>query len=550
MGWKDRFRIRRSENMQVVDELECERLIKLKGSKLEIAGIEIQQLKLGKLGYESTLRQTVNQSIILLDASQYDLCKAIKGLKDSTKKEKYKEMMIEDKIKSRRITEALAVLLANPESKELQAALKSRLLESTPRLEELDRNKEQLSKYTDPNVQTVLETGNVSLTNTLTNLKSTVATDIVQEDLSNMNLPGTETTIKKITKEVPSDTFNPNEYYFSPDGTYAIHKPPANWKVREAKMIDLIGENLGIDNEEIRDALLRQTMQKVQYEKFQRLEITIYEYDKPYFFEPIPGKTSVNGRDGFPTALQIIVPIQLVIIPFEKFQPPLFTESSLVESYVRYTNDLIQQGALSLKDLTLLPSKECIVGTFEQQLKNVLVLGEEKETASINMTVFGFRGPIRDYIILIRYPIVKGSSSELEDISQKLSYLVGTFKLLPARESDKIEENQKKETNFTNLVKDLKQEIFDSEYHLALIRMSGLNLDDLNDVNKAIQTFKPFATYVDYYKVGEVADLDIKGFTDSYNKAKTGDVNPFRNFLKNQLHALNDNPDPAEIDDK
>jgi len=253
MGWRERLRLGGSKKHEENAELDCERLIKLKGSKLEIAGIEFETFKLGKIGYESTLRQTVNQSIILLDASQYDLCKAIKGLKDPDKKQKYIEMMVDDKFKSKRITEALAGLLTNPESKELQTALKLRLLENTSRLEELDSNKERLDKYRDHNLEDVLETGNVSLTSSLTSLKKSAATEIVEEDMTNMNIPGTETSIKNITKQAPSDSFNPEDYYFSPDGTYAIHNPPQGWRVRDITMLEFLAEKIGIDNQNMRD---------------------------------------------------------------------------------------------------------------------------------------------------------------------------------------------------------------------------------------------------------------------------------------------------------
>jgi len=278
-------------------------------------------------------------------------------------------------------------------------------------------------------------------------------------------------------------------------------------------------------------------MQKEQYEKFQNHKVTKCEYEKKFNFEPIPGKTSINGRDGFPTALQIMVPIELVIIPFDRFQPPTFTDTSLFDNFVKNINDIVVSG-LRMKDLAILPSKECIIGTFEQQLKNVLVLGEEKNAATINLSVFGFRGPIRDYIIYIRYPTVIDSSGELTDSSNTLKYLVSTFKLLPERESDRIEENQKKEVDYKNFVDESVEDIFQTEYAIALMRIRGLNLDNLNDVTKIVQSFKPFAIFIDHFQIRKKGEIDVERFVKSYNKAETGSITEFKDLIREQLNQL------------
>lgn len=65
---------------------------------------------------------------MLLDASQYDLCNSIKNIKDKDSQEKYIKLMTDDKLAAQRIFRALAGLLINPESTQMQDAVKETLL--------------------------------------------------------------------------------------------------------------------------------------------------------------------------------------------------------------------------------------------------------------------------------------------------------------------------------------------------------------------------------------------------------------------------------------
>lgn len=120
------------------DELKCERLVKYNGKKIEIAGLQIGGFQLGKLNIEPKLLQAVSHALMLLDASQYDLCRTIKGIKDKKKREEYLNIMMQDKLHSQQINRGIAALTLNPESKPLQEALKNLLLSHKSRVLEID----------------------------------------------------------------------------------------------------------------------------------------------------------------------------------------------------------------------------------------------------------------------------------------------------------------------------------------------------------------------------------------------------------------------------
>lgn len=118
-----------NDNVNYNDDIKCERLVKkIDGKSIEIAGLNFGGFQLGKFGIEPKLLQTVSHALMLLDASQYDLCNSIKNIKDEETRQKYVKLMTDDKLAAQRIFQALAGLLINPESTQMQDAVKETLL--------------------------------------------------------------------------------------------------------------------------------------------------------------------------------------------------------------------------------------------------------------------------------------------------------------------------------------------------------------------------------------------------------------------------------------
>jgi hypothetical protein len=123
----DYFRVK--DNNDDIKDIICERLVKnYDGKSIHIAGLNFGGFQLGNFGIEPKLLQTVSHALMLLDASQYDLCNSIKNMKDKDSQEKYVKLMTDDKLAAQRIFRALAGLLINPESIQMQDAVKDTLL--------------------------------------------------------------------------------------------------------------------------------------------------------------------------------------------------------------------------------------------------------------------------------------------------------------------------------------------------------------------------------------------------------------------------------------
>jgi len=135
------------------NKLECKRLVKYDGTKFEVAGIDIHSIKIGKIGVEPVL-QTVSQTLLLLDHSQYNLCLLIRSIKDEQQREEYKRRMIDDKLHATNIIFALDALAKNPNSQVLQDVMEKILL-AAPRAIEIERS-------TDNETEKALRTGNTS----------------------------------------------------------------------------------------------------------------------------------------------------------------------------------------------------------------------------------------------------------------------------------------------------------------------------------------------------------------------------------------------------
>jgi len=135
------------------NKLECKRLVKYDGTKFEVAGIDIHSIKIGKIGVEPVL-QTVSQTLLLLDHSQYNLCLLIRSIKDEQQREEYKRRMIDDKLHATNIIFTLDALAKNPNSQVLQNVMEEILL-AAPRAIEIERS-------TDNQTEKAIRIGNTS----------------------------------------------------------------------------------------------------------------------------------------------------------------------------------------------------------------------------------------------------------------------------------------------------------------------------------------------------------------------------------------------------
>jgi hypothetical protein len=121
--------------------MQCQRIVKSYNDKsIEISGVNIANMQLGKLGIEPKVLHAASQALLILDASQYDLCISIKNMTDLNVRQEYIKKMADDKLQAQKIFRALAALSLNPQGAALQEAIKdliSNLLSSEQRTTEL-----------------------------------------------------------------------------------------------------------------------------------------------------------------------------------------------------------------------------------------------------------------------------------------------------------------------------------------------------------------------------------------------------------------------------
>jgi hypothetical protein len=124
--------------------MECRRIVKsYDGHSIEISGLNVGKIQLGKFGIEPKVLQTASQALLILDASQYDLCMSIKNLTDQSIKQDYVKKMVDDKFQAQKIYRALAALSLNPQGTAMQESVRdlvSSLLGVEQRTKELEES--------------------------------------------------------------------------------------------------------------------------------------------------------------------------------------------------------------------------------------------------------------------------------------------------------------------------------------------------------------------------------------------------------------------------
>jgi SAM-dependent methyltransferase len=125
------------------NEITCERLVKYHNNSIEVSGVNISNITLGKFGIESKLLQAASHALMLLDAYQYHTCLSIRNIEEKEKRQKYAEKITDANLRAGGIIHALAALSFSPNSRELQETVKERLLSnlipSTPKAIAIDK---------------------------------------------------------------------------------------------------------------------------------------------------------------------------------------------------------------------------------------------------------------------------------------------------------------------------------------------------------------------------------------------------------------------------
>lgn len=150
--------------MNLFGREECKHLIKYNGQTVEISGLSFQNFQLGKLQVKPELLQTVGHVLMLIDASQYHFCEAVKNAPDEESKKRYYEYMMQDKVRVQDIIMGLAAFTLNPQSQQIEGTLVKMLLQNHNRALQIEEQRIEIpQEVIDSSSPNIVDIGKNSL---------------------------------------------------------------------------------------------------------------------------------------------------------------------------------------------------------------------------------------------------------------------------------------------------------------------------------------------------------------------------------------------------
>ncbi|MCK4796463.1 MAG: hypothetical protein KAT05_03735 [Spirochaetes bacterium] len=328
----------------------------------------------------------------------------------------------------------------------------------------------------------------------------------------------------------------------APDGSYSINIPPQNWTIQEMTSTEWMIDGWQITDPSIKEKMLG-TSSEVR-------NILSFKSDKTTSIIPIPGQTVIDGRK-FPSALALLIPTRLAIIPIDRYQPPLFIERPIEHNFSKYINEIMQIGVFTLHNLSsgkiTNSDLKYMEADFRQEIEGAMVNGKEIKNVNSNIIIIGIEGELRDYLLFLNYPsIPEANDPELERDLQILRSLVSSFRPLKIINPDeKREELQKKaDENFKELMAEKGEDLFYAEFEILLLRLSGLDIDDPEQRLNAIKMIKPFETFS---KEINLQDEDLNKLWNSLPEVEKGNAINFKSQLKEMFELMKEEEEELNV---
>lgn len=330
----------------------------------------------------------------------------------------------------------------------------------------------------------------------------------------------------------------------APDGSYIINKPPEDWIVRELTWADWISEGLRITDPSIKEKL-REISPQVR-------EILTFQPSGEMSVIPIPGKTTIDGRK-FPTALEVLIPSRLAILPMDRAQPPLFVERSLTHNFLTVVGELLRIGVWTIHNRVssgTIPNSQrpYLVAELRQEIEDAIVNGKEGKSVNSNTTVIGIEGELRDYLLIMNYPSLPAvDDPKLERNLQTIRSLVSSFRPLKIISPDekRMEIKHMADQKFDEHMMKNGEEIFGTEFNLLLLRLRGW---DMNDPEKRLRVMKLLKPFEIFAKEINLQDEKIDALWNSLRRAEEGDASGFKAQISQMISATSNEPESGQKD--
>ena len=338
------------------------------------------------------------------------------------------------------------------------------------------------------------------------------------------NLPGQLTAGTQVATKQEIETPEA-ERIAGPDRSYLINKPPPRWTVRELTHAEMLGEVMSMEQS------ARQTLWGTEQGA---REVLVFRSPHDTEILPIPGKTLIDGRR-LPSALTIVLPTRLTILPLERYAPPLFVERPLLHNFSIFAGQVAGQGLVTLKEMRsgTLPNsqREYFQAELRQEVRSATVNGREGVDVDANITVIAIEGELKDHLLLLNYASLPGSQdAQLDQDLADLLSLASSFRPLETVDvaGRKKELSAKNEDAFNTYLETNKEQMFANELTNVLLRYSEEDLADQNKRADAIRILQPFEAYATEL---QIQDEDLGQFWNALKKAEAGDASEFKSLF-------------------
>jgi pimeloyl-ACP methyl ester carboxylesterase len=164
---------------------------------------------------------------------------------------------------------------------------------------------------------------------------------------------------------------------------------------------------------------------------------------------PTPFVSQINGRP-FPTALEIPLSAEFVVLPVPKAHPPVFFQRTIDENFARMIGSICNIGLfrmISQDSGELSKSKRVFKrAEFVQETKDVTFNGVPNQNVTIILQLFAVEGNFQDYTITIKSFEHQGDPGQEKELAD-MQTLFNSFTLLGTLDKDKTAMDAPKEAD-------------------------------------------------------------------------------------------------------
>lgn len=352
------------------------------------------------------------------------------------------------------------------------------------------------------------------------------------ESVRPQGLPGNVTPAEKEVTEI--EVASPEvDMMAGIDQSYIIAKPPENWKISKLTLNDWITSNMGIS-----DSIAKK---KMLGEDLGEKNILAFIAPDKYKIDFAPGQSIINNRKAL-TALEVELNVRMAILPMERVQPPLFIEIPFEHNFQTSLSQVAAYGIMTLRQLQSGVMKgsrrRFLLAEFRQDLENILVNNAAQKNLSINMTMIGIEGELRDHLIIMHYPSFPNTNDlKLQHQLQTLQNLVSSFKPLKVADPDAEHKKimQLADEKFKDLFYGKGEELFFTEFAILALRIKGIDLSDPFNRQNTIRQLKPFETFAK--EIG-LEDEELTNLWEAMHDAEKGNAEEFKKQINDIIEEV------------